>query len=219
MKASPKFTSTLHELWREWRGTILFLSLTFTIRSVFADWSPVPTGSMKPTIQEGDVITVNKMAYDLRVPFTHISLMKMGDPERGEIVVFDSKASDKRLVKRVIGLPGDKIQMVNNKLMINDKAIDYVTDGDHIKEQLGKLTHQVLWTGTHIRGYSSFPAVTVPEGHYLMLGDNRDNSADSRVIGFVPRAELVGRSKGVLVSFNAENYYLPRPERTLKSLN
>lgn len=219
MKSSHKLLAVIKSAWKDWGSTLLFLLFTFTIRSVFADWSPVPTGSMKPTIQEGDVITVNKMAYDLRVPFTHMSLLRTGEPERGDIVVFDSKASDKRLVKRVVGLPGDKVQMINNKLMVNDKALDYVVDGDQIKEQLGQITHQVLWTGSHIRGYSSFPAVVVPKDHYLMLGDNRDNSADSRMIGFVPRHELVGRSKGVLVSFNAGNYYLPRTERTLKSLD
>ena len=94
-------------------------------RSACADWNTVPTGSMNPTIIEGDRIAVNKMAYDLRIPFTHISLRKLGDPERGDIAVFDSKVSDKRLVKRVIGVPGDRVAMINNQLLINDAVIDY----------------------------------------------------------------------------------------------
>lgn len=219
MKTSVKHLLALKNLWHDWRSTLLFLLLMFSIRSVFADWSPVPTGSMKPTIQEGDVITVNKMAYDLRIPFTHISLLRTGEPVRGDIIVFDSKVSQKRLVKRVIGLPGDSVQMINNKLVINGTPIQYVVNGESIKEELASITHQVLWSGSHIKGYSSFPAVTVPKDQYLMLGDNRDNSADSRMIGFVPRNELIGRSRGVLASFDAENYYLPRTERTLIDLN
>ena len=84
-------------LWKENKTFVIFITLMLVFRSALADWNTVPTGSMKPTILEGDRIAVNKMAYDLRVPFTTISLIKLADPERGDIVVFDSKASDKRL--------------------------------------------------------------------------------------------------------------------------
>ena len=97
----------LIKAWREYRGFALFIVLMIIFRSALADWNVVPTGSMKPTILEGDRILVNKLAYDFKVPLTHISVYKFADPKRGDIVVFDSKPADTRLVKRVIGLPGD----------------------------------------------------------------------------------------------------------------
>src|SRR5205807_8645618 len=94
-------------------------------RSALADWNTVPTGSMKPTILEGDRIFVNKLAYDLRVPLTHVSIFRIADPKRGDIVVFDSKLADTRLVKRVIGLPGDTVEMRDNRLTINGVDAQY----------------------------------------------------------------------------------------------
>lgn len=197
---------------------ILFIGLMLVFRSAVADWNTVPTGSMKPTIVEGDRILVDKMAYDLRFPFTNISMLKLADPQRGDIVIFDSKVSDIRLVKRVIGLPGDTVAMKDNVLNINGKTLNYQTVSSLDKsEDLFGLAHQIR---THPNGsrLSSFQGVKVPQGHYLVLGDNRDNSADSRVIGFVPRNEIVGRSKTVVMSFNYDNYYIPRSERFLHTL-
>ena len=189
-------------------------------RSACADWNTVPTGSMNPTIIEGDRIAVNKMAYDIRIPFTHISLRKLSDPERGDIAVFDSKISDKRLVKRVIGVPGDRIAMANNQLLINDAAIDYDKAEGSIDqvEHLYNTPHIVRISSSANQAFANFPTVVVPVDHYLMLGDNRDKSADSRVIGFVPRGEFVGRSRAVVMSINYDNFYLPRLDRFFKSL-
>jgi len=106
----------LRKVWREYRGLAVFLVLMAIFRSALADWNVVPTGSMKPTIVEGDRILVNKLAYDLKIPLTHISLHRFADPMRGDIVVFDSRAAATRLVKRVIGLPGDTVQMRDNRL-------------------------------------------------------------------------------------------------------
>ncbi|WP_062057427.1 signal peptidase I [Cellvibrio sp. OA-2007] len=204
--------------WKENRSFIVFLALMFCFRSAIADWNDVPSGSMKPTLIEGDRIGLNKMAYDLRIPFTHISLYKIADPARGEIAVFDSKVADKRLVKRVIGVPGDTIAMRDNHLIINGKALSYTaaTNGDWL-EQLPEQTH-IVRLDPNAQGYANFDPVTVPEGHYLMLGDNRDNSADSRMIGFVPRSEFVGRSRSVVMSLDYEDYFLPRSERFFKPL-
>jgi signal peptidase I len=177
---------------------------------------------MKPTILEGDRILVNKMAYDLRLPFTRISLLKLGDPQRGDIVIFESDAADKRLVKRVIGLPGDIVAMLDNHLWINGIKLDYRDDpatigaNDKIEHLLG-VEHRVRWMDFHT-ALSSFGAVSVPPNHYLVLGDNRNNSADSRVIGFVPRSEIVGRSRHLVLSLNYDNYYLPRSGRFLQRL-
>ncbi|MES2673159.1 MAG: signal peptidase I [Pseudomonadota bacterium] len=216
-------------LWRENKSFFIFVVLMMLFRSALADWNTVPTGSMKPTIIEGDRIAVNKIAYDLRIPFTHISLITLANPERGDIVVFDSKAADKRLVKRVIGLPGDTIAMSNNQLIINDQLISYATitnessevASQHIDkiEHLFNTDHSVRLSDLNNHHFANFPPVQVPEGHYLMLGDNRDNSADSRVIGFVPRNEIIGRTRNVVMSFNYDNYYLPRADRYLEALN
>jgi signal peptidase I len=188
-------------------------------RSAVADWSSVPTGSMQPTIIEGDRIFVNKMAYDIRLPFTHISLLKLADPQRGDIIIFDSEAADKRLVKRVVGIPGDMVEMRNNILWINGRQQTYrdipepAPATDRL-ENLAGVKHKV-----RIQTFrSGFHPVRVPEDHYLVLGDNRDNSADSRVIGFVPRHEIVGRSSTVVMSLDYENFYLPRPDRFFQSL-
>lgn len=208
----------MKKLWAEHRGFIVFFALMFCFRSAIADWSDVPSGSMKPTLVEGDRISINKMAYDLRIPFTHISLYKIADPVRGDIVVFDSEAAGKRLVKRVIGLPGDTIAMENNRLQINGKKVDYqpLPVDDQLELLPGK-SHSLRVNSNSSR-YATFDPVTVPAGHYLMLGDNRDNSADSRVIGFVPRNEIVGRSRGVVLSVDYDNYFLPRSERFFKDL-
>jgi len=206
------------------KGFFVFIILMFVFRSGIADWNVVPTGSMKPTILEGDRILVNKMAYDIRVPFTHISLLKRSDPERGDIVVFDSAQSDKRLVKRVIGVPGDIVEMKNNVLTINGHTLHYrnvTLSSDNIKkvEDLPGNKHLIQIKEAGNRYFSTFKAVTVPENHYLVLGDNRDNSADSRVIGFVPRDEIIGRSRSVVLSLNYDNYYMPRSDRFFHSLD
>lgn len=200
----------------------IFLILMFVFRSAVADWSDVPTGSMKPTIVEGDRIFVNKMAYDVRLPFTHISLIKRADPARGDIIVFDSEISQKRLVKRVVGVPGDRVQMRNNVLSVNDEILRYKTIASTVttldkEEDLLGLVHQIRHNKRG-SGASSFPSVVVPDGFYLALGDNRDNSGDSRMIGFVPRNEIVGKSNSVVLSLDYENYFLPRTERFFKTL-
>jgi len=213
----------LVQLWRDNRGVIVFLSLMFVFRSAVADWNDVPSGSMQPTIQIGDRLLVNKMAYDIRLPFTTTSLIKRADPKRGDIVIFISEVADNRLVKRVVGVPGDIVAMHNNVLSINGKPLSYVaadtaTDNSKVlTEQLDAIKHQVK-LAPFSTGRDSFTAVTVPEGHYLVLGDNRDNSADSRVIGFVPRGEIVGRASSVLFSLDYDNYFLPRGERFLAAL-
>jgi signal peptidase I len=216
----------LSNLWKENKSLFVFICLMLVFRSAVADWSDVPTGSMKPTIVEGDRIFVNKMAYDIRLPFTHISLIKLAEPQTNDIIIFDSVASDKRLVKRVIGVPGDKIAMKDNKLLINGQAISYQqtsTEKPHINnhydntETINGHSHNIR-TNNVASQLANFNQVTVPEGQFLVLGDNRDNSADSRVIGFVPRNEIVGRSSKVVFSLNYDNNYIPRSDRFFHSL-
>ena len=212
----------IFKVWRENKLFLLFICLMFVFRSAIADWNTVPTGSMKPTILEGDRILVNKLAYDLRVPFTNISLLKISDPIRGDIIIFDSNTANTRLVKRVIGIPGDIVELKDNILSINGKPLEYLAKTSTVST-IDK--QETLFDKGHLirvakRGskFSNFQAVTVPSGYYLVLGDNRDNSADSRVIGFIPRHEIIGRSNHVVLSFNYDNFYIPRKDRFFYTL-
>lgn len=205
------------------RHLLVFVALMVVFRSSFADWNDVPTTSMDPSIKAGDRILVNKLAYDLKLPLIGTPVWRLGEPRRGDIVVFDSAAADLRLVKRVIGLPGDTIALRGNRLSINGVELDYepaTGDGDGVLavETLGALRHYVRWTNDRHR-LVSFGPVTIPADHYLMMGDNRDNSADSRVYGMVPRRELVGRAGAVAFSLDYDNHYLPRGDRFFRRLD
>lgn len=207
------------------RGFIVFVLCMVMFRSAIADWNVVPTGSMQPTIKIGDRILVDRMAYDLRLPLTHISLLHLADPQRGDIVVLDSHAADERLVKRVIGLPGDRIAMRDNALIINGKPARYsatVRSGIHDDlqsparyeiERYGDMHHAIQLSLNWPSPVSSFGPVTVPRGQYLLLGDDRDNSMDSRYFGYFPRGEILGRARHVALSLDPSHHYLPRSNR------
>src|SRR5678815_3049864 len=123
----PKILSRVARyLWREWiKPAAIFAIILFPLRSAVADWNWVPSGSMKPTILEGDLVFVNKLAYDLRVPFTLQRLADWDNPARGDIVVFFSPHDGTRLVKRVVAVPGDTIELRNNVLLLNGTAMAY----------------------------------------------------------------------------------------------
>lgn len=208
---------------RDHKGFLLFIVLMVVFRSAVADWNDVPSGSMEPTILTGDRILVNKLAYDVRLPLTHISLYRLAEPQRGEIVIFDSKAAERRLVKRVVGIPGDTVQMIEDRLWVNGEPARYsdvqYDDGALLaRENLPGSSHIVRIDSARAGLARSFGPVTVPENHYLMLGDNRHNSADSRFYGFVPRGEIVGRSRTVVLSLDPDNFYMPRVDRFVDPL-
>ena len=166
---------------------------------------------------------MNKLAYDLRVPLTHVSVLRFADPQRGDIVVFDSQAADTRLVKRVIGLPGDVVEMKDNRLRINGIEARYSKverKGDAIfeVESYAGMVHRIERAPAASGQYGTFGPVTVPQGQYLVLGDNRDNSADSRVHGFIPRREIVGNARTVVLSVDYDRHYLPRMDRFFRDL-
>jgi signal peptidase I len=215
--------SGLIKAWREYRGFALFVFLMIIFRSALADWNVVPTGSMKPTILEGDRILVNKLAYDFKIPLTQISIYKFADPKRGDIVIFDSKLADTRLVKRVIGLPGDTVEMRDNRLTINGIdalyfAVEYSDDAIFAIESYLGMSHRIELARTGESRLSTFGPVKVPKDRYLVLGDNRDNSADSRVYGFIPRHEIVGNARTIVLSLNYDHYYIPRVDRFFRGL-
>ncbi len=215
--------SYLRSFWQNNKLFFLFILLMSVFRSAVADWYTVPTGSMQPTIKEGDRIIVNKMAYDLKFPFSQITLLTTGEPQRGEIVVFESKAAENRLIKRLIGLPGDSVEMRNETLYINGAALNYqITEQNarqlFLTEQVDSITHIVRIDKEKSNQLSNFSPITVPAGHYLVLGDNRRNSSDSRVYGFVPRHELKGKATTIAFSFDYDNYYLPRDNRFFKDI-
>ena len=219
---------SLRRFWKEWLKPLLIAGIVIgSLRSAIADWNDVPTGSMKPTILEGDRIVVNKLAYDLKVPFTTWHVAEWGNPERGEIVVFFSPADGIRLVKRVVGLPGDTIAMENNRLFVNGQPVEYepletavsnrIDNPERATHQFAaeKLTqrrHAVMSTPA-INARRSFAPVTVPAGKYFMMGDNRDNSFDSRYFGTVAREKIIGRAAAVAFSLDHNDYYLPRTDR------
>ncbi len=208
------------------RGFIAFLLLMFVVRGAVADWYHVPTGSMKPTILEGDYVFVNKLAYDLHPPFSTHSVLRLSDPKPGDVIVFESAVADIRLIKRVVGVPGDVISMRNNQLIVNGKPLLYErVDAQELhpdfKSSDKLIFHETISGQAHLlqtdaflsSPYGSFSDIVVPKDRYFVLGDNRDNSRDSRFIGFVSRGEIIGRSRKILLSLNYDNYYLPRLDR------
>jgi signal peptidase I len=223
----------VHRLWKEWRITFLFIVfVVIPVKSSLADWNWVPTGSMNPTILEGDLIYVNKVAYDLRVPLTLHRLAKWSDPERGDIVICFSPDDGIRLVKRVVGLPGDTVEMRDNTLFLNGKAVAYTQIDPKYAEQLpakvkGKCvlatedldgTAHAVMSVPSVAAVRNFGPVAVPQDSYFVMGDNRDNSKDSRYFGFVERDSIVGRARGVIGSFDITDKYQPRLKRFFSSL-
>ena len=204
----------------------------FSIRSSLADWNDVPTGSMKPTILEGDRVFVNKLAYDLKVPFTTWHVAQWSNPQRGDVVVFFSPKDGQRLVKRVIGLPGDTVELRNEQLVINGQPVEYASADPDMAAQLsgierdrGVFAMEELPESPHavmaingVQAMRTFGPVQVPAGHYFMMGDTRDNSFDSRYFGTVARGQIVGRATSVVLSLNKENHWQPRWGRTFTSL-
>jgi signal peptidase I len=191
--------------------------LVFTLRSFLVEPFKIPSGSMMPTLLAGDYILVNKFTYGLRVPILNNTFFETDHPKRGDVFVFHYPPEPTiDYIKRVIGLPGDKIQYQDKRLIVNGKVLDvtfednyeYEMQGANIisarrsKEQLGDVNHDILIHDIPNQYNDDAPGaklqagetITVPEGNYFAMGDNRDNSADSRVWGFVPEKNLVGKA-------------------------
>ncbi len=213
------------------RGFMVFMCLFGFFRLAIADWSPIPSGSMRPTLLEGDVVLMNRMAYDFKLPLTDVILAQLGTPQRGDLVTFTLPKDGVRLIKRLVAVPGDVIEMRNDKLYLNGEPAQYLaalqvaepmeggvtTPTIHMREMLAGDGH-MMQVMPDVRALRSFGPVQVPPDHYFFLGDNRDNSADSRYIGMVPRHLLIGRAHRVLVSADIKRNWMPRWDRTLERI-
>ena len=221
------------KFWFEWLKPLLaVLLVTGAFRSAVADWNDVPTGSMKPTILEGDRIFVNKVAYDLKVPFTTLRIAWWDNPQRGDIVVLYSPYDGRRLVKRAIAVPGDTIEMRNSFLYVNGTRLDYSAADPGVVDFISKQEqpksrfymegipgrkHAMMLTPWKA-SVRNFEAVTVPPGQYFVMGDNRDDSFDSRMFGFVDRSQILGRATNVVASLDPRHHFFPRWHRFFSEL-
>ena len=189
--------------WIEYSGSFFpVLFIVLILRSFLYEPFQIPSASMVPTLEIGDFILVNKYTYGLRLPVTGTKIVDISEPERGDVMVFFPPNDERYFIKRVIGLPGDKVQVINNILYINGEKMSHTllpgAYGDDpryqvLEESLGEVNHKIrksIIPGRLGRNYMA----TVPEGHYFMMGDNRDNSSDSRVWGPVPEENIVGKA-------------------------
>jgi len=195
------------------------LLVVFLLRSFVVEPFRIPSGSLKPTLLVGDFILVNKFNYGIRLPILHKKILPLSEPKKGDIVVFRFPPNPKvDYVKRIVGLPGDKISYINKVLYINGKpapqefqayrAISDDNGGIHkVEEKLEKLNsieHKIFVRSD--RAARDFRDLVVPEGHYFAMGDNRDDSSDSRTWGFVPEENLIGNAFAIWMSWNKKSH-------------
>jgi len=193
--------------------------VVFLLRSFLMEPFRIPSGSMLPTLKIGDFILVNKFAYGVRLPIANIKIVETGEPKRGDVMVFRFPNDPSvNFIKRVIGLPGDEIEYRNKTLYINGKEMPRKSSNENYQifeagsrfvttqqfdENLDGVVHKVLLDPT--RSQANLKFQKVPEGHYFVMGDNRDYSNDSRYWGFVPEKNVVGKAILVWFSWDVAN--------------
>ncbi|MCD9027465.1 signal peptidase I [Luteimonas sp. BDR2-5] len=171
---------------------LVMLTLLLVARSSLANHYNVPSGSMEPTLMPGDRVVVDMRAYGLRVPFTQVALIPVDTPQRGDVVVFKSPADGTRLIKRVVAVAGDRVDLVDGRLSINGTPL--AADADGAQEDFGA---RVATLDLDAGGGPDLHDVLVPQGQVLVLGDHRGESFDGRYFGFVPAASIYGQARGV----------------------
>jgi signal peptidase I len=197
--------------YKEWIEPFLIAAVVaLFIRQFIVEAFKIPSGSMIPTLTIGDHLLVNKFVYGPRIPFTDSRLFSWKEPKRGEIIVFKyPENEEKNFIKRIVGVPGDKIEIKNGKLFINDQMVPVTELGDYegkdqsgglpfyskpklLEERLGTVQHRILYLRDQ-SGYNFGPKI-IPRESVFVMGDNRDNSQDSRVWGFVNYSKILGRA-------------------------
>lgn len=198
------------------RSLFPILLLVLIFRSFMFEPFKIPSGSMIPTLLIGDFILVNKYAYGLRLPVTNTKILDIGEPERGDVIVFRYPVDQRvNFIKRLVGLPGDTITYRDKELFVNGEKVGLqergfftskdvkcstpAADALLLEETVGEVTHNAL---VHTRTRGRDGRWVVPEGHYFVMGDNRDRSNDSREWGFVPEDHLMGRAVGIWLNFD-----------------
>lgn len=189
------------------------LALVFVVRSFLFEPFQIPSESMLPALEVGDFIVVNKYKYGIRLPIVQKKVINISDPKRGDVMVFFPPHDERYFIKRVIGLPGDKISYINHQLFINDEVVESNIKFDEPAKRgepcysafrgVNKMVEETIGDRTFMARKCSRPGDLslkgtwfVPEGFYFMIGDNRDNSRDSRDWGFVPEENIVGKAVG-----------------------
>ncbi len=221
----------IHRPWfAEWSHALFpVLLLVLVLRTFAVEPFRIPSGSMIPTLLVGDLVLVNKYSYGLRLPVLHTRILELGKPERGDVVVFRyPKGPNQDYIKRVVGLPGDEVAYVGKRLMVN-REVYPLTDPrpfldaqtglpypyrTQFTESIGGRRHEILHDALSEPATHNF---TVPPGHYLVMGDNRDSSRDSRDWGYVPESHLVGRAFLVWMNHKLLLPSLTNPEVSLLS--
>jgi len=217
--------------WIEYSGSFFpVIAVVFFVRSFLYEPFKIPSGSMEPTLVAGDFILVNKFTYGIRLPLLNKTIIHVGDPKRGDVMVFRYPVDPSTdYIKRVVGVPGDKITYKNKHLTINGQKVAYEAEKDfrdglnyyaQFTENLSGLKHKILNSrDIRLDGHpnANFDmrdmciydndsvedfTCSVPPGHYFMMGDNRDNSADSRYWGFVPDENIVGKAVGIWMNLD-----------------
>ncbi len=215
LKKMPEGRSIMVDYGRSLFPVIL---IVFVLRSFMVEPFRIPSGSMLPTLHLGDFILVNKAAYGLRLPIIYKKIIPTGEPERGDVMVFRFPENPKiNFIKRVVGLPGDKIRVVGRTVYVNGAKLEQtLVDGNHqtadlrggytsnrYVENIDEVTHDILLRKGG-RGAKGFDGI-VPDGQYFVMGDNRDNSRDSRYWGYVPSENLVGRAFFIWFAWDVVN--------------
>ena len=217
-------------IWLEYTaGLFPVIALVFLLRSFLFEPFKIPSGSMVPTLLIGDLILVNKFSYGVRLPIVHTKVLDLGSPQRGDVMVFRfPKDPSVDYIKRVVAVPGDTVSYESNRISINGNPVsmkeapeffdaERLTYYRQYLEKLGETEHKILTDlekSHFISGVESFPfrdrckysrtglTCKVPEGHYFVMGDNRENSLDSRFWGFVPEGNIVGKAFFIWMNFS-----------------
>lgn len=229
LRASIQAGLLKQPVWIEYSGSFFpVIALVFFLRSFLYEPFKIPSSSMVPTLMVGDLILVNKFDYGIRLPIINKKIIEIGSPQRGDVMVFRfPKDESQDYIKRVVGVPGDRIVYKNKKLTINGQTLSYQAMPDflddeslnymsQLQENLGGVEHKILnnpRAPSYVPNPDNFPnrelcsynvegfSCTVPQGQYFMMGDNRDNSLDSRYWGFVPDKNIVGKAFFVWMNF------------------